>query len=101
MRRTRAIPATPAATPLGATADVAEDRRLSDRNSRSVEAALLRDPGPDQEAGAEAEGTAERADDPETGDRPSEARAPREGRADLVEVHPLLAARQPWQQHAI
>src|SRR3954470_9771567 len=101
MRRTRAIPATPAATPLGATADVAENRRLNDWDSRSVEAALLRDPGPDQEAGAEAEDAAERAGHPEAGERPSQARAQREGRADLVEVQPLLAARQSGQQHLI
>src|SRR3954452_24216983 len=101
MRRTRAIPATPAATPLGATADVPEGRRIRDWNSRSVEAALLRDPGPDQEAGSEAEGAPERAGDPEAGDRPSQPRAPREGRADLIEDHPLLAPRQPRQPHPV
>ena len=68
--RTRATPATPAATPLGATAGLAEDRTLNGRDSRSVEAALLRHPGPDQQAGAQAEGAAERAGHPETGERP-------------------------------
>ena len=101
VKRRRAIPATSAAAPLGATTGVAEDRRLGDWDSRSVEAALLRDPGPAQEAGAEAEDAAEWAGHPEAGERPPEARAQREGRADLVEEHPLLAARQSRQQHVI